>query len=95
MGGKFPVVTDALERVVMTFVVTVLGGVTADGVGIDEALDLGHWKVWALAGVVAAFTLLKTLIAAQIAKRGGQAVSASLAPSVALQPVNADGKPLG
>jgi hypothetical protein len=86
MREKYPVVTDAVERIVATFVVTVLGLATADGVDLQNALSIDNWKTWITAGVVAAFTLLKTIIAAQVSKRGGKATSASLAPSVQLKP---------
>ena len=86
MNGHVPVVTDAFERILATFVVTVLGAATADGVGLVDALSLDNWKAWGLAGIVAAFTLAKTIVAAFVNRRNGQATSASLAPSVVLEP---------
>jgi methyl coenzyme M reductase beta subunit len=77
---KFPVVKDILERTVATFVVTVLGLATADGVDLQNALDLSNWKTWATAGVIAAFTLVKGIIASRVNGPG-----ASLAPGVELQ----------
>lgn len=87
MGAKFPIARDIFERVAATFVATVLGLATADGVDLQNVLSIDSWKTWGVAGVVAAFSLLKGLIATQIAKRGGQAASASLDPAVRLDPV--------
>lgn len=87
MGAKFPIARDIFERVAATFVATVLGLATADGVDLQNALSVDNWKTWGVAGVVAAFTLLKSIVATQIAKRGGQAASASLDPAVQLEPV--------
>lgn len=87
MGAKFPIARDIFERVAATFVVTVLGLATADGVDLQNALSLDNWKTWGVAGLVAGFTLLKSVIATRIGKRGGQAVSASLDPAVRLDPV--------
>ncbi len=88
MREKYPVVADAVERILATFVVTVLGLATADGVDITAATNVDNWKTWLTAGIVAAFTLVKTIIAAQVSKRAGKATSASLAPSVQLQPTD-------
>lgn len=79
---KLPVGADIVERVLATFVVTALGLATADGVGWAEWTDLSNWKTWATAGVAAAFTLVKSLVALKVGRR-----SASLAPSVGLEPV--------
>jgi hypothetical protein len=86
MGPKFPVVKDAVERIVATFVVTVLGLATAPAIGVESVLKLDNWKAWALAGVVAAFALAKTVVASWIGRVNGRATSASLAPGVKLQP---------
>jgi len=86
MGEKFPVVKDAAERVIMTFVLTVLALATADGVDWTDWGSLSNWQTWAVAGITAAFTLVKAIVAAQIGKVNGHATSASLAPSVKLQP---------
>lgn len=84
--GRFPIARDIFERVAATFVVTVLGLVTADGVDLQSVLSFDNWKTWATAGIVAAFTLLKALIATRVNKG---APSASLDPGVQLQPVGA------
>lgn len=79
---RYPVVADATERIVATFVVSVLGLATADGVDLQSFLSIDNWKTWATAAVISAFTLLKTIIAARL-----NGPSASLAPSVRLEPV--------
>lgn len=81
-----PVLTDAFERVASTFVVTVLTLATTNGLNIQDYLVLDNWKAWGFAGVAAALTVVKTIVAAFIARRNGQAASASLAPSVVLEP---------
>ncbi len=86
MKTRYPVVTDALERVLATFVAALLGLATADGLDWTDWGSLDNWKAWAAAALTSAFTLVKTLIAMQVAKRNGQATSASLAPQVQLQP---------
>lgn len=86
MAARFPIARDIFERVASTFVVALLGMATADGVGWVDWFGLASWKAWAGAALIAAFTLLKTLVATQIAKRNGQATSASLDPGVRLQP---------
>lgn len=90
---RFPVARDIVERVVATFAASVLGLATADGVGVQDVLNIGSWKLWAASGIVAAFTLLKTLIASRV---GSGAPSASLDPAVKLQPepVSDPGSPL-
>lgn len=80
-GYKLPIGKDVFERVAATFVVTVLGLATADGLDWADWTDLTNWKTWATAGLTAAFSLVKSLIALRI---GGR--SASLAPSVELKP---------
>lgn len=90
MSPKFPVIKDAVERIVATFVVTVLGLATAPAIGVEGVLKLDNWKAWGLAGVVAAFTLLKTVVASWLGRVNGKATSASLAPSVKLQPEGAN-----
>lgn len=87
MGAKFPIARDIFERVAATFFATVLGLATADGVDLQNALSLDNWKTWAVAGLVAAFTFLKSVIATRVGKRDGQAVSASLDPAIRLDPV--------
>ena len=82
MAPRFPLVRDAFERVVFTFVAAVLGLATADGVDLTQATSLGSWKAWGAAGLIAAFTLLKTIIAARI----GSGTSASVDPAVQLRP---------
>ena len=94
MRPSFPVVKDAIERIVATFIVTVLGLATAPAVGVEGVLKLDNWKAWGLAGVIAAFTLLKTVVAAWIGRVNGRATSASLAPGVKLQPDNVSGTDL-
>lgn len=84
--GRFPVLRDAVERVLATFVVSLLGLATADGVGWVDWANVSNWRVWGISGLVAAFTVLKTAIATRIAKRNGQATSASFDPAVQLQP---------
>lgn len=80
---KFPVGRDIFERVAATFVVSVLGLATADGVDLQSVLSVDNWKTWLTAGVIAAFTLVKALIATAISGKG-----ASLAPGVALEPLD-------
>lgn len=80
MVPRIPVARDVFERVAATFVVTVLGLLTADGVDLQSVLSFDNWKTWATAGIVAAFTLLKTVIAARL---GG---GASLDPAVKIEP---------
>ena len=86
---KFPVATDIFERVAATFGVTLLTFLTSDMLNWQDVLKLDNWKGWGTAALAAAFTTLKGLLATQVAKRNGQATSASLAPSVQLEPVNA------
>lgn len=87
MGSRLPIARDILERVLATFVASLLGLATADGVDLTDALSPASWKGWAAAALIAAFTLLKTMVAAQVAKRNGSASSASLDPAVRLEPV--------
>lgn len=86
---KLPVGADVVERVLATFFVTVFGLATADGIGWTEWADLGNWKTWATAGLAAAFSLVKSLIALRVGRK-----SASLAPQVGLAPVSEQGSPL-
>jgi uncharacterized protein (DUF983 family) len=82
VAGKRPVAVDVAERVAATFVVTVLGLASADGLQWTDWTNMKNWQTWATAGLVSAFTLVKSLIALKV---GGK--SASLAPSVELEPV--------
>jgi methyl coenzyme M reductase beta subunit len=79
--GRFPIARDVMERTLATFVVTVLGLATADGVDLQNVLDVDNWRTWVTAGIVAAFTLVKSAIAVKV---GGR--SASLDPAVSLAP---------
>jgi len=79
---KIPVARDVAERVLATFVVAVLGPATADGIGWIDWANVDNWKVWGVAGLTAAFTLIKALIATKTGQK-----SASLDPAVALEPV--------
>lgn len=87
---RFPILTDIFERVSATFGVVLLTFLTSDTLNWQDVLQLDNWKGWATAALAAAFTTLKAAVATQIAKRRGRATSASLAPSVKLQPVPAD-----
>ncbi len=87
---RFPVVRDALERIWNTAWQTAAAVLTADGVNLIDLRDLGLWQAAGLAGLGAGWALIKTLVAAQVAKRNGEAVSASLDPQVRLQPTGAD-----
>jgi r1t holin len=86
--GKFPVVRDIIERVVNTAWQTVLAVLTADGVNLVDLRDLTFWQGAGLAGLGAAWALLKSLVATRIAKRNGRANSASLDPAVQLAPTS-------
>jgi hypothetical protein len=81
MASKFPVAKDIAERVIATFVVSVLGLATSDAVGWQDVLKLDNWKLWSAAGLVTAFSLLKNLITSKIGGKGASAV-----PSVTLAP---------
>lgn len=87
MGAKFPIARDIFERVYNTAWQTVLAVLTADGVDLIDLRDMDLWKGAGLAGLGAGFALLKSLVGTQIAKRRGQASSASLDPAVQLEPV--------
>lgn len=84
--NRFPIGRDIVERVLATFVLTVLGLATADGIDWTDWGSLDNWQTWGVAGIVAVFTLVKGLIATKI---GGR--SASLDPAVKLQPTDAAG----
>jgi hypothetical protein len=84
--GRFPVGRDIAERVLATFVMTVLGLATADGINWTDWGSLDNWQTWGVGGLTAGFSLLKGLIASRISKRQGR--SASLDPGVKLQPVS-------
>jgi hypothetical protein len=84
--NKYPVARDIAERVLVTFVVTLLGLATADGVNWTEWGSWNHWQTWAVSALTAAFSLLKGLIATRIGKVGRNATSASLDPAVKLAP---------
>ncbi len=79
--GERPVLTDVFERVLSTFVITVLTAATADGLNWTDLLKVDNWQTWAFAGVAAVFTLLKGMWASRVGRK-----SASLAPSVGLEP---------
>ncbi len=64
---------DAVLRTVRTFVVTVLSAMIADGV---DLFDVTVWRSAALAGLMAAATVVKALIARRVA---GTITPASLA----------------
>ena len=83
---RFPIFADIFERVVATFGVVLATFLTSDALNWQDVLQLDNWKGWATAALAAAFTTLKAAVATQISKRQGQATSASLAPSVQLQP---------
>src|SRR5690242_13640807 len=82
LSERYPVIRDVVERVLATFVMTMLALATADGVDWTEWTDWGHWKTWAISALAAAFSLLKSLIATRV----GRNPSASLDPAVKLQP---------
>lgn len=88
---KFPVARDIVERVLSTFVLTLLTLATADGINWADWADLRNWQSWGVAALAAAFSLFKGLLASQIGKRGGAATSASLDPGVQLAPVDVSG----
>lgn len=85
--ARFPVGRDVAERVLSTFVLTVLTLASADGLDWTDWTDMGNWRAWAVAGLAAAFSLTKGLLASQVGKMRGRATSASLDPVVKLQPV--------
>jgi hypothetical protein len=89
MGSKFPVARDVFERVVMTFLAAVAASIVSDAANWTDVLSLSNWKAWGFAGLAAAFTLVKSLLATQVGKMNGKAASASLDPEVKLQPVDA------
>lgn len=78
---KLPIGKDIFERVAATFVVTVLGLASADGLDWTQWTSLDNWQTWGAAGLAAVFSLIKGLIATKV---GGR--SASLAPGVELAP---------
>lgn len=82
LANRYPVARDIAERVVATFVVTMLGLATADGIDWQDWGDWGHWQAWATSALAAAFSLLKGVIAVRVGRP-----SASLDPAVALAPV--------
>lgn len=79
--NRFPIGRDILERVLATFGLTVLALATADGVDWTDWGSVDNWKTWGVAGIAAAFSLIKGLIATRV---GGR--SASLDPAVKLAP---------
>jgi hypothetical protein len=83
--NRYPVARDIAERVLATFIMTLLALATADGVGWDDWADWGHWQTWAVSAIAACLSLLKGLVAARIGKNP----SASLDPAVKLQPTTA------
>lgn len=83
---RFPVIRDAFERIYSTFGVALLAILSSDLINLQDVLKLDNWKGWGLAALTASFTALKTMIAAQVAKRRGQATSASFDPAVQLKP---------
>lgn len=87
MSNRFPVGRDVFERVLWTFLAATLTPAVADGVGWINWGSLANWQSWLAGGMVAAFTLVKSLIATQIGKVNGEASSASTDPAVKLQPV--------
>lgn len=89
MGEKFPVMRDAFERLVRTFLQAVLAAGISDGIDIQNVLSLDTWKTYALAGIAAAISLIMSAIATRVARYQGRASSASLDPEVKLQPVAA------
>jgi uncharacterized protein (DUF983 family) len=82
---KVPIWRDIVERVAATFVVVLIGEALAGVVGWADWAELDNWKAWANAALIAALTLLKTLIASRLGQR-----SASLDPAVGLRPIPVD-----
>ena len=86
---KFPIVTDIVERVASTFGAGVVAAWVSSGLDWQHSFTADSVRTYVGAGVLAAFTLLKGMAATFISRRNGQATSASLAPSVQLEPVPA------
>jgi hypothetical protein len=85
--SRFPVLRDIVERVASTFGAAVLGAWVSDGLNWQNYFHADTIKTYVAAGVVAVITLLKGMAATWVARRNGQATSASLDPAVKLQPV--------
>jgi methyl coenzyme M reductase beta subunit len=83
---RFPVLRDVVERAVSTGVQTALAVLTADGVNLLDLRDLTLWQGAGLAGLGAAWALVKAVVAVKIGKKG-----ASLDPKVGLQPTATTG----
>lgn len=86
---KFPVVTDIVERVGSTFIGAVLTAWVSSGLDWQHAFTPGSVRTYVGAGALAVFSLIKGMAATFVNRRNGQATSASLAPSVQLEPVPA------
>lgn len=86
---RFPVARDIVERVLSTFATAVVAAWVSAGADWQSAFQPDQARTYVGAGVLAVLTLVKGFIATLVARRGGQAVSASFDPAVKLQPVGA------
>lgn len=86
LTDRYPLFRDIAERVLTTFVLTVVTLATADGIDWTDWGSLDNWQTWAVAGLAAVFSLIKGLIATRVGRK-----SASLDPKVGLQPVGPGG----
>jgi hypothetical protein len=88
---KFPVLADAVERIGMTFILTIGAAATADGVNLADWGSTSFWEKVGFAGLLAAFTAVKVAVGNAVGKKGG-----SVAPQVGLEPVaNGNGRVTG